>query len=106
VAGAGMFYTLGLNCSKTYNQEAIGAMLPQLDAQFHLVLIYEKLEESLILLKDLLCLHDSEISTNVELGRNKNLATDITEEDKEFLHNVLDQEYVLYNFFRRKLEWP
>ena len=51
----GMFYDLGLESKDFNNQKKIRTSIEQLDSQFDLVMITEYFEESLILLKRLLC---------------------------------------------------
>lgn len=51
----GMFYDLGLESKDFENVTKIGNMIKQLENQFHLVMLTEYFEESVVLLKRLLC---------------------------------------------------
>ena len=51
----GMFYDLGLESKDFHNQDKIKEKLNELERQFHLVMIMEYFEESIVLLKRLMC---------------------------------------------------
>ena len=57
-----LLWDLGLPTEEMEDRESVQRKIAQLDSQFDLVMITERFEESLILLKDLLCWKPSEIA--------------------------------------------
>jgi len=96
-------YDLGVNVrakTRRRNRLNVGKMLQKLDKRFHLVMIQEHFEESLVLLKNLTgwnYRHFAVTPKNVRKTR-QNTSLEIIQELKDFL--VF--EYDLYNHFSRK----
>jgi len=74
----------------------------EIDERFDLVMILERFEESLVLLKHLNCWQFEDVAfTRVNEG--KRMKQRVTNETIEVLKELLDFEYDLYHYFSRKL---
>ena len=75
-----------------------------LDAQFDLVMIAEKFDESLLLLQSLLCWKVQDITylkLNERVSKAKNRITDKT---RSILKSWLWADYMLYDHFKKKMD--
>lgn len=94
-----MLYYFGLDVSKMGSKKAVDDTIEMIRREFDLVMIAEKHEESLILLKDLLCWNLSDVvvlPTNVRISAHK------TKLDKSLIKKVTEWnrgDYRLYKFF-------
>ena len=82
----------------------VAQMIQEIDKDFHLVLIVEKMDESLILLKNLLCWNLLDIRyfrLNERSEHNKK--SQMTQETRKRLKEWLWADYKLYNYFKNKL---
>lgn len=100
-----MSFDLGLSEDTFEDKDLIAEFIRSLDAQFQLVMVAERMDESMILLRHLLCWDISDVVTfrhNVRLASMRPPALD--EEVVRGLRswNAADQE--LYDYFTRKLQ--
>ena len=63
-------WDLGVDADKIHDNEAVEKKIQEMDEHFHLVMILEHFEESLILMKDILCWDTNDI-TNLKLNARK-----------------------------------
>jgi galactosylceramide sulfotransferase len=100
-----MSFDLGFNPKYFDDKERIMRFVSEIDVQFHLVMIMDLIDESLILMQNLLCLPLEDIIVfkhNARLGtQNCSLTSKL--EKKIRMFNEADQ--ILYDFFRTKLEY-
>ena len=84
--------------------ENVEKMIQQIDNEFHLILIAEKMEESLILLKNLLCWNLEDVRYFKLNERNETSKSLLTPETRKRLKKWLWADYKLYDFFGKKLK--
>ena len=97
-------WDLGIQPEDFDNETAVLAKVAQLEKQFHLVLITEMMDESLILLQDLLCWPVQSI-THLSLNQRKQDDTvHLTQHQRDILKNWLKADYIIYDHFRRRLD--
>ena len=63
-------WDLGVDADKIHDNDAVEKKIQEMDEHFHLVMILEHFEESLILMKDILCWDTNDI-TNLKLNARK-----------------------------------
>jgi len=82
---------------------SLNAYIHKLDEAFDLVMIFEKYEESLVLLKDLLCWKFEDMTYKI-VNRAEKAKTTLSQKAQMALRGFLRQEYDLYNHFRARFE--
>uniref|UniRef100_A0A0K2UCL1 Galactosylceramide sulfotransferaselike [Saccoglossus kowalevskii] n=1 Tax=Lepeophtheirus salmonis TaxID=72036 RepID=A0A0K2UCL1_LEPSM len=102
-----MLRDLGLPIYSLNNQNAIQKKIEELNRDFHFVMIAEYFDESLVLLKELLCWNFDDIAYLKLNSRNskakKKLFTNITKEEvRHSLKSWLLGDYMLYDHFMEK----
>ena len=63
-------WDLGVDADKIHDNDAVEKKIQEMDEHFHLVMILEHFEESLIPMKDILCWDTNDI-TNLKLNARK-----------------------------------
>nr|KAG5709712.1 hypothetical protein BaRGS_027737 [Batillaria attramentaria] len=94
----------GMKMKHVINERLRHQYIHQLDEDFHLVMITEYFDESLVLLKRLLCWDIKDI---LYIPKNKNARKKkrvFTDEDRANHKKYSAADYDLYNFFLRKFE--
>ena len=91
-----MLWDLGLD--ELDNEDAVKKKVKDVEEKFSLVMILENFEESLILMKDLLCWDHSDI-TSLKLNARKSEGSQLKESTRQKLREVLKPDYALYNHF-------
>lgn len=99
-------FDLGLSPAEFDNEpQGIKEWIKRLDNQFHLVLIAEKLEESLILLADFLC-WPLEYVLHLELNARKpEMNVQLTPDERNSLANWQNVDTMLYQHFSQRLDY-
>ncbi|UJR11274.1 hypothetical protein I4U23_015456 [Adineta vaga] len=99
-----MSFDLGLDPEDFDDSEIIKQFIREIDSQFHLVMITERMQESLILLQDLLCWSQEDMIVFEHNVRNVDLSCNLTGDMASTIrhHNAADQ--ILYDFFRTKFD--
>ena len=98
-----MSFDLGLEPKFFKDPEAVDAFIQKIDKDFHLVMILELLDESLVLLKRLMCWSLSDliyVKLSVNNEYSASVAPHVTEKIKKW--NSVDQQ--LYDYFYRKMK--
>ncbi|XP_023222369.1 galactose-3-O-sulfotransferase 4-like [Centruroides sculpturatus] len=97
-----MVFDLGFEYSKHANSSQIESFIERIDSLFDLVMITEKMDESLILLRHLMCWSlDDVLAFRVNARSRKSVVTDKTREKLRRL-NWMDQ--LLYDHFLKRFE--
>lgn len=99
-----LLFDLGMSAHDMENPEKVHLKIQQIERDFQLVLIAEKMEESLILFKDLMCWNLDDIRhlrLNERYDEAKSAMTPLT---RERLKRWLWADYELYNYFDHKLQ--
>ena len=100
----GMFFDLGLGMSEYENEIAISSAIFDLSKKFTLVLIYEYLDESLVLLKRKLCWKtDDIIYFSSLMPRNMLRNFTISRAAKDAIERWNKADFMLYDFFNATL---
>ena len=86
------------------NETAVSEKIAEMENTFDLVMIADRFDESMILLKDLLCWDYRDI-TNVKLNaRRESTKSVLSDEVREALKDYLKADYQLYNHFSKKFD--
>ena len=97
-----MLWDLGLD--QVEEEEMVKQKIDEVENKFNLVMIAEKFDESLVLMRDLLC-WDFEDITSLKLnGRKENTKKALNETTREHLRKYLKSDYQLYNHFKAIFE--
>ncbi|CAB4021837.1 galactose-3-O-sulfotransferase 2-like [Paramuricea clavata] len=100
----GMFFDLGLHTSEYENEIAISSAIFDLQTKFTLVLIYEYLDESLVLLKRKLCWKiDDIVYLSSLLPRNMAMTFTVSRAAKHAIGKWNMADFMLYDFFNATL---
>ena len=100
----GMFFDLGLRTSEYEDEIAISSAIFELQKKFTLVLIYEYLDESLVLLKRKLCWEiDDVIYFSSLLPGNPARNFTVSNETKDAIKKWNKADFMLYDFFNATL---
>ena len=96
----GMLYDFGIDPQNFGNESALNELINQVDRNFDLIMIVERFNESMILLKNGLLWNDEDVSSlklNVHDNATKSV---LSEKAKESLRKWLNDSYVFYDFFQ------
>lgn len=99
-----MMSYFGLDPRHFQNADKIRQKIAEIDEKFALVLILEKFDESLVLLKRNLCWTTNDILYMVQNKNRKKPVVNITVEDTQKLRKWSMADYALYEHFLRKLQ--
>ena len=99
-----MLYDMGFNISIPMSQDYVEHAIADMDSFFDLVLIVEKMDESLILLKDHLCWEYSDIVFLNKNARRGPFVASLSEEQIQTLEELNKEDVMLYQHFLRKHE--
>ncbi|TRY70384.1 hypothetical protein TCAL_08906 [Tigriopus californicus] len=87
------------------DQETILDKINELDRTFDLVMIAEHYNESVILLKNLLCWDYKDVASLKLNSRNKSAKSTLSSKAREALKEYLAGDYMLYNHFLAKFKY-
>ena len=95
-----MLYDFGIDPQYFGNESVLNELINQVDRNFDLIMIVERFNESMILLKNGLLWNDEDVSSlklNVHDNATKSV---LSEKAKESLRKWLNDSYVFYDFFQ------
>jgi len=99
-----MLWDSGLEASQMNNLTAVQQKIFELDRTFDLVMMADRFDESMILMKDLLC-WDYEDVVNFKLNaRKESKKVGLSEEARAELKKYLAADYTLYQHFQERFE--
>ena len=99
-----MLWDAGLSGRYMDNMTAIDNKIAEIDKTFHLVMMADRFDESVILMKDLLCWDFNDVVNFKLNSRKENKKIQISDEAREALKQYLDADYKLYNHFKSKFD--
>ena len=86
------------------NMPAIRKKIFEIEKHFDLVMIAERMDESLVLLQDVLC-WPTEHVTHLDLNQRKRENTvQLTDQQRQVLRTWLRADYAIYDYFREKFD--
>ena len=97
----GMFYDLGLESKDFENATKVEAMIKQLESQFHLVMLTEYFEQSMVLLKRLLCWDLDDVVYFTLKQRAVSWKRNISEPLREKIQKWSSADVALYAHFNK-----
>ena len=83
------------------NMVFIDSKIREIEKNFNLILIQERFDESIILLKDLLCWNNTDI-LHLKLNPASSKKSELSEETRRSLESYLEADIRLYNYFYKK----
>jgi len=98
-----MAYDLGFdneNTTADYTREAI----EKIDARFDLVMITDRFEESIILMKEMLCMSDDDVIYLALKVRRETQSTELTMDEAKKIREWNALDTALYDHFEKKLD--
>ena len=99
-----MLWDFGLNPLQFDNDTAIDAKIEDLDATFDLVLLTERFDESMILLRDLLCWDYGDLTSLTLNAHSQSTKSKLSQTGRKRLQEWMRADYKLYNHFKEKFE--
>ncbi len=99
-----LLWDLGLDPRDVADKTKARALIVDADRNFDLVMIMERMDESLILLADILCWDLADVAYIKQNERLPDLRNKVGEESKAILREWLSNDYDLYNHFLSKFE--
>ena len=98
-----MLFDLGLEAQDMEKDELVRKKIEEIDEVFDLVMIVEKFNESLVLLKEELCWEVDDLTSFKLNGRQDKVKENLNKETRRQLKEFLKADYQLYNHFHKKL---
>ena len=99
-----MLFDFGLATSLLQNMTAIKEKIDEIDKRFDLIMIAERFDESMVLLKDLLCWNTSDVTSFKQNARQSGKKTQLSSEAKVKLQDWLKGDQMLYDYFNKKFD--
>ncbi|XP_068227594.1 galactose-3-O-sulfotransferase 3-like [Palaemon carinicauda] len=99
-----MTWDFGALKSEINNLTFVQEMVEKADKDFDLVMVAERMEESLILLSRLLCWNITDVLVLKVNARMSNFKKEVNEKTKGLLRRKLAPDYLIYNFFSQKFD--
>ena len=99
-----MLWDSGLSAAAMDNMTAVDNKIAEMDNTFSLVMIAERWDESVILLKDLLCWDFKDVVNFKLNARKENKKIPLSEEARAALKEYLAADYKLYHYFKKKFQ--
>ncbi|CAN7939725.1 unnamed protein product [Ixodes hexagonus] len=99
-----MSFDLGFEPAQFLNASAVEAFVHRVDATFDLVMIAERMSESLVLLRHLLCWDLDDVVTFKLNRRNEKFRQPLNSEDREGLRKLNAVDTKLYGYFVKRLD--
>ena len=99
-----MLFNMGVKVSSNMPTKNITEIILELDKTFDLVLISEKLDEGLILMKELLCWNFEDILSLMKNARKESTKVSMSESMRNSLIEYNKADVMLYNHFLNKHE--
>ena len=98
-------FDLGLVYDRFRGMEGVKDFIDQIDKNFDLVMITERMEESLVLLADILCVPLETVTIVKDHNvRPKVKVKMLSQANREKLEQYLEPDRLLYDHFLRKLD--
>ena len=98
-------FDLGLINERWRGMKAQKDFIHRIDTDFDLVMITERMEESLVLLADILCVPlETVIIVKDQNVRPKVMAKKLSQANRDKLEQYLEPDRLLYDYFTRKLD--
>ncbi|XP_068227591.1 galactosylceramide sulfotransferase-like isoform X1 [Palaemon carinicauda] len=99
-----MSWDFGAPKSEINDLTFIQEMVKKADKDFDLVMVAERMEESLILMSRLLCWNITDVLVLKVNARMSNFKKKINKKTKRLLRRKLAPDYLIYNFFSQKFD--
>lgn len=99
-----MLWDTGLTSAFMDNKTALDNKIAEIDSTFHLVMMADRFDESMVLLKDLLCWDFADVVNFKLNARKESKKIPLSEEAKAALKEYLAPDYKMYNYFKEKFE--
>ncbi len=96
-------WDLGVTSAEMEQRDVVESKIREFDRQFDLVMIMEKFDESLLLFQDLVCWPTQQLGYLKQNERIASQKSNITEESRAVLKKWLWADYLLYDYFAKKL---
>ncbi|XP_076033026.1 galactosylceramide sulfotransferase-like [Oratosquilla oratoria] len=99
-----MAWDFGLPKSMMENVTAARELVADVDTMFDLVMVAERMDESLVLLKNLLCWTWEDVVVLKVNARKKDFKTEINPKLRKLMKSKLEIDYLLYDHFYAKFD--
>ena len=97
-----MMFDLGLDPSEMDDAEAVRGRISELESQFDLVMLVDRFEESMVLLRHLLCWDLAEVAYVKSNAQSDGRKSDISQEARGKLREWLAADQALYDHFAER----
>jgi len=99
-----MLWDAGLPVTAMDNATAVQAKIEEMEDTFDLVMVAERWDESMVLLRDLLCWEFRDVANFKLNARKESKKVVLSSEAREALREYLANDYLVYNHFKAKFE--
>uniref|UniRef100_A0A6A7FX66 Galactosylceramide sulfotransferase-like n=2 Tax=Hirondellea gigas TaxID=1518452 RepID=A0A6A7FX66_9CRUS len=99
-----MLFDMGIDVHENMTETEVRGAIEKLDKVFHLVMIAGKMDESLILLKELLCWDYSDVIFFKKNVRKNEIKSSLSKSSLEKMRKLNSRDVILYEYFLEKHE--
>nr|XP_027204012.1 galactose-3-O-sulfotransferase 4-like [Dermatophagoides pteronyssinus] len=99
-----IMFDMGMSAKDFQNDDKIEKFIQYLDSIFSLVMVAERMEESLILLKNLLCWNFDDVVVFKVNARNRNSKHKISSTGIKHIEELNHADQLLYDYFNKKFD--
>ncbi len=99
-----MLWDFGLEAKFFDDEEAVRRKIAEIESEFDLILIAERFDESMLLLRDFLCLNFEDVTYLKLNSRQKSAKSSLSDVARRNLASWLWADYALYDHFKAKFE--
>lgn len=100
----GLALSFGLPVPSLNDEAAVDTLLEKLDKELNFVMFANRMEESLVLFRYLMCLNPEDIVGFDQNARNQELVVELDDEDRRELKRWLKADEKIYNHFYKIFE--
>ena len=99
-----MLKDFGLSDEQVKHEQFVDAKIKEVEDTFHLIMLAEQFDESIILMKELLCWAEEDVVTFKLNTKEADKKSPLSEEARSALASWLWADYKLYNYFKSKFQ--
>ena len=99
-----MLFDFGLPLASLDNESAVVAKIAQIENNFDLIMVMEQFDESLVLLRELMCWDWDDITYLKLNSQQKSKQSQLSPDGRAILKMFLKSDYMLYDHFKKRFE--
>ena len=99
-----MLFDFGLPLGSLDNESAVVAMIAQIESNFDLIMVMEQFDESLLLLRELMCWEWDDMMYLKLNSQQKTKQSKLSPDGRARLKMFLKSDYLLYDHFKKRFQ--